>query len=227
MVEPEVSAALYRDARQRIITLVAELDAERLTTPVPGCPRWTVHNLLGHLAGVCTDVVTGNLAGAPGDEWTAAQVSARAGRSVPELVTEWEKNGPGWEDIVRRSAHRSFIVRNPYLDTGVHEADLRGALGAGRPPAEVTLAITDAVLPRISGNFDALGSYTVITPDREYRLGSGDHQATAQVDTHELSRAVFGRRSRAQIKAWDWTGPPGQFPERLPMFTPAAQDVVD
>ncbi|HEU5470415.1 MAG TPA: maleylpyruvate isomerase family mycothiol-dependent enzyme [Actinophytocola sp.] len=227
MVEPEVSAALYRDARQRIITLVAELDVARLATPVPGCPRWTVHNLLSHLAGVCTDVVTGNLAGAPGDEWTAAQVSARTGHSVAELVTELEKYGPGWEEIVRRAEHRGFIVRNPYLDTGVHEADLRGALGAGRPPAEVTLAITDAVLPRISGTFDDLGSYTVITPDREYRLGSGDHKATVRVDTYELSRAVFGRRSRAQVEAWDWTGPPGQFPERLAVFTPAAADVVD
>jgi uncharacterized protein (TIGR03083 family) len=227
MVEPEVSAALYREARQRIIELAGQLDKEQLDTTVPACPLWTVRELLAHLVGVSTDVINGDLAGAPGETWTAAHVSAREGRSVDELVAEWERSGPGWDEIARRAEHPSFIVRNPYLDAGTHEADLRGALGLTRPPADVALAITDSVLPRVAEDFDDLGGYTVITPDREYRLGSGDAQAAVRVDTYELSRAVFGRRSRAQIEAWDWTGSPGRFADRLPVMGPTETDLVD
>jgi uncharacterized protein (TIGR03083 family) len=227
MVEPEVSAGLYREARERIITMAGQLDAEQLDTAVPACPRWTVRQLLAHLAGGTADVVNGNLAGAPGDEWTAAQVNARAGRSVAELTAEWAENGPRWEEIARRAEHPSYLIRNPYLDTGVHEADLRGALGLGRPPADIVLALIDSALPRVAEDFDDLGLVTVITPDREYRLGSGEAQATVRVDTYELSRAVFGRRSRAQIEAWDWTGSPGPFADRLPVLSRTGTDLVD
>src|SRR5689334_6859768 len=101
MVEPEVSATLYRDARRRIIAVARELSSAELATQVPACPRWTVRDLLGHLAGGTADVVSNNLAGAPGDEWTEAHVAARAGREVPELLAEWEELGPRWEEIAR------------------------------------------------------------------------------------------------------------------------------
>jgi hypothetical protein len=172
-------------------------------------------------------VVSNNLGGAPGDEWTEAHVAARAGREVPELLEEWEELGPRWEEIARRAEHPSFIVRNPYLDTGVHEADIYGALGLPRPPAEIYQAITASVVPRVGEDFDGIGVFTVITPDGEYRLGNGDAEAAVRVGTYELSRAVFGRRSRAQIEAWDWTGSPGQFAERISVMPQREQDLVD
>lgn len=227
MVEPDVSATLYRDARRRMITVAHELTADQLAIQVPACPRWTVRDLIGHLAGVTADVANNNLAGAPGDEWTSAHVAARADRSVPELLDEWEELGPRWEEIARRAKHPSFIVRNPFLDTGVHEADLYAAVGLPRPPAEIYLAIAASVVPRVGEDFDGLGVFNVITPDGEYQFGNGDTEASVRVDTYELSRAVFGRRSRAQIEAWDWTGAPGQFAERISVFTQREDDLVD
>jgi uncharacterized protein (TIGR03083 family) len=227
MVEPEVSATLYRDARRRIIAVARELSADQLASQVPACPRWTVRDLIGHLAGVTADIASNNLVGAPGDEWTTAHVAARADRSVPELLDEWEALGPRWEEIARRAEHRSFIVRNPFLDTGVHEADLYGALGLPRPPAEIYRAIAASVVPRVGEDFDGLGVFTVITPDGEYRLGNGDTEASVRVDTYELSRAVFGRRSKAQVEAWDWTGEPGQFAERISVMPQRESDLVD
>src|SRR5690349_7059712 len=141
MDDPEGSATLYRDARHRIMTIAEKLDTEQLAAPVPACPKWTVRDLLGHLAGGTADVVNNNLSCAPGEEWTSAQVTSRAGRSVDELLTEWDSLGPQWEEIARRAEHPSFIVRHPFLDTGTHEADLCGALGLPRPPADASLAI--------------------------------------------------------------------------------------
>ena len=222
-----VGAALFRDARRRIIALAGELDAEQLAGTVPACPKWTIRDLLAHLAGGTADIVNDNLDGAPGDQWTAALVKARAGRSVPELLDEWAELGPRWEAIALKAEHPSFIVRNPYLDAGVHEADLHGALGLERPPPEVYRTIVASVLPRVASGFDGAGVFTVTTPDGEYRLGTGTTEAAVTVDTSELGRALFGRRSRAQIEAWDWTGSPGEFAERLSIMPRTPHDVVD
>jgi uncharacterized protein (TIGR03083 family) len=227
MVEPEVSSALFGQVRRRIIATAATLTDEALRTRVPACPQWTVRELLAHLVGATTDIVTDNLEGAPGDEWTAAQIAARAGRGVAELIAEWEEFGPRWEDIARRAEHPSFLVRHPYLDAGVHEADLYGALGLPRPPAEMSLAIADSTVPRVAEDFDDLGLFTIVTPERVYHLGSGDPAASARVDTYEVSRAVFGRRSRAQIESWTWDGPPGRFAGRFAVLPQTDRDLVD
>jgi uncharacterized protein (TIGR03083 family) len=227
MVDPDVSAALFRDARRRIIAMAGGLGADQLATPVPACPMWTVKELIAHLAGTTADIVNNNIAGAPGEEWTAAHVAARADRTLTELFAEWEELGPRWEEIARRAEHPSFIVRNPYLDTGVHEADLYGALGIGRQPAELYRTIASSVVPRVAEDFEGIGVFVINTPDREYRLGTGDTEASVRVDTYELSRAVYGRRSRAQIESWDWTGSPGQFPERLSVMPQTETDLVD
>jgi uncharacterized protein (TIGR03083 family) len=227
MVEPEVSASLYRDARQRVMAVARDLTADQLTTTVPACPRWTVRDLLAHLAGGTADVVNNNLAGAPGDEWTDAQVTTRADREVPDLLAEWDELGPRWEEIARQASHPSFIVRNPFLDTGVHEADLYGALGLARQPAEIYRAIAASVVPRVAEDFDGIGVFTIITPDGEYRLGNGDAEVSVRVDSYTLSRAVFGRRSRSQIESWDWTGSPGQFAERLTVMPQTAAHLID
>jgi uncharacterized protein (TIGR03083 family) len=226
-MDPETGAAFYREARGRIVAVARTLDAERLAVTVPACPQWTVKDMLGHFAGMAADMARDNVAGAPTEAWLADQVAARAGRSVEELIAEWAEQGARWEEIARRAEHPSFLVRSPYLDTAVHEADLYAALGLPRPPGEVILAIVDSVVPRVSEDFDDLGLYLITTPDREYPIGLGDAVASARTETYELMRAVFGRRSRAQIGAWEWTGPPGPFAERLPVLPQVESDLFD
>lgn len=227
MVDQETAATLFRDVRGRVIDLAGRLDGTQLASTVPACPKWTIRDLLAHLAGGTADVVGGNLDGAPGDAWTAAHVAARSARGVPELLEELAELGPRWEEIARRGEHPNFIVRNPFLDSGVHEADLHAALGLPRPPEEVSRAIADTVLPRLAGKFADAGTFTVITPEREFRLGTGEETATVMVDAYELSRALFGRRSRAQIEAWEWTGAPGPFAERVSVMPQTRHDLVD
>ncbi|HEV2783121.1 MAG TPA: maleylpyruvate isomerase family mycothiol-dependent enzyme [Actinophytocola sp.] len=227
MVDPRTGAALYRDMRRRMIAVARRLTADQLCANVPACPQWTVRDLLAHLAGSTADIVNDRIDGAPGEEWTAAQVAARAGRSVAELLDEWAEVGQRWEEIALRAEHPSFLVRNPYLDTGVHEADLYGALGLPRPPAEASLAIADCTVPRVAEDFDDLGQFMIYTPDREYRLGIGDVEGSVRVGTYELSRAVYGRRSRAQIEAWDWTGKPNGFTERIAVLPQTDRDLID
>src|SRR5436309_16089627 len=87
-------AALYAEGRGRVTALVEGLSDEDAKAPVPTCPGWTVHDVLAHVTGVCADVLGGNIEGVATDPWTDAQVQARKGRSVAEIVDEWSEIAP-------------------------------------------------------------------------------------------------------------------------------------
>ncbi|TCN33448.1 uncharacterized protein (TIGR03083 family) [Kribbella orskensis] len=198
------SADLYAATRARVTKAAQALTADQLTTRVPACPDWTVHNLISHLAGVAGDFVTGNLDGAPRPPWTAVQVNARQDLPVDAILEEWAETGPTLEKLIRSGSTTHPLVCHPYVDAGTHEADLRGAIGTGRPPREIWLAALDWMLPDPRPSDEAPGTLSIITPDGTYQLGSGEPSAEVHTETYELFRAIFGRRSPSQIESWQW-----------------------
>ena len=80
-------AALYRESRQRVGTLLLSVD-DAAPLDVPATPAWNAHEVLAHLAGVAEDFASGNTDGAPGEAWTAAQVERGRDRSVDALLRE-------------------------------------------------------------------------------------------------------------------------------------------
>jgi len=206
-------AQQYADVRTRITDLVRDLDDGGLATTVPGCPGWTVKDLVGHCEAVCTDAVTNNLDGAGSDVWTARQVTERREVKVGDILDQWARTSAQLEsglDAAPKGLSRTLII-----DLVTHEHDLRGALGVpggrdseayavGRKGFHVGLAkkIEEVGLPglRLEANdgwsFDA-GPEPVVT-------------VTAP-DSFELFRALSGRRSRAQVLAFDWRGDPAPY----------------
>jgi uncharacterized protein (TIGR03083 family) len=196
---------LYAEGRARIVDLVAGDDG---TAIVPTCPRWTVKEVLAHLAGIPADIIAGNVEGAATDPWTQAQVDARRDRSVAEVVAEWRETGPTLDAMID-----SFGLTGEQLlfDLTAHEHDIRLALG--RPGARdaavldvVTHFITTAGLRGAIAagglaplTIDADGSTTVIG-------GDGAPGASLTTTRFELMRAYSGRRSAAQVAAMGWTG---------------------
>lgn len=177
---------------------VLALDPADLDRQVPACPQWSVHNLVSHFSGVAVDFVAGNLDGAPRPPWTAVQVQARQNLPVDAVLAEWAIAGPALEKLVVSGTTSHPLVCNPYVDAAVHEADLHGAVGIGRPPEEAWLAALDWMLA------DSDGPLTVVTPDGTYRAGSDEPVATVRTSSYEFFRALFGRRSADQIQKWDW-----------------------
>ena len=88
----------YRATRDRITALLRGVDPEVADRRVPACPQWTVREVAAHLAGVCDDMLEGRLDGVATDGWTAAQVEARADRSLDEILDEWAEVGPRVEE---------------------------------------------------------------------------------------------------------------------------------
>jgi uncharacterized protein (TIGR03083 family) len=234
---PEVTTTglgtVYEGGRRRIVELVADLGDRAAAMPVPACPAWSVHDVVAHLAGVCADILAGNVAGAATDPWTAAQVDARRERSFGEILAEWDDVGPevaAFADDFPGRLGNQFIT-----DVTVHEHDLRGALGrAGARGSDGVRIGADFLVnvflhPGVTAL--ALGPLEVRAGDRTWVVGTGDPPTgdiggasraalmsieaipgpsgepagTLDVEEFELFRALTGRRSAAQIRCLEWS----------------------
>jgi uncharacterized protein (TIGR03083 family) len=202
---------------------------------VPACSDWTVHDVVAHLAGLCQDWVDGRLGGYASDSWTAAHVARFAASSCAEILEAWAAAmGPFGE--LREMMLGLPGGRWAYGDAVIHEADLRGALGAGHVPQDDLMKCTDmltsrwtyevlrpAGLPGIEIRAPGAGPW-VLGPAE-----GGTVEVRVEVVPHELFRAMAGRRSAAQVRRWDWSADPEPFVAAgLPYpFRWAADDLVD
>jgi uncharacterized protein (TIGR03083 family) len=193
-------SAAYRASTHDFLRTVRRLTDDQLARQVPACPGWTVQDLLAHQAGSSSDFVSRNLDGVTSAPWTARQVEERRGRTVDDLVREWQGN-------VDAVAPLCDLIPgpNPAWDVAVHLADLREAVPLEPVPpergwAEVLTAVT-AFLREQAG---VTVSVAECGPDP---AGTTWHFASA----YGLWRALFSRRSRADLAREITRGDPDAF----------------
>lgn len=215
---------VYRNAHSRVTSLVSTLNPAQLAMRVPATPDWTVHDLIAHLAGGAADAASGRLDGAPGTEWTARHVGERRELSVDRLLAEWGQAAP---TVEKSLSGQQFTGPSLAADVICHEGDIREALGLCRVDRahwhqqflEVLMLLLDQRLRQIT---------TVLIRDEyghEWYCGSGGDSIRLNVDSYELLRAMFSRRSRAQIAAWDWSSQPAeQLIDSFGVFGPRDDD---
>ena len=200
----ERCAAAYRGVRERVTGIVTALDPGRDTAPVPATPRWSVHDLVAHLVGVARDAVDGRLDGVATDAWTDAQVQRRKAASRAELLAEWDDYGPRFEQ--RLTALPEAAGGQAVFDAAMHEHDLRHAVDL--PGARTS----DAV----AVGFDWLCGLRARTgaPTLRFATEAGEHTAgpavpvaTIVASRFEILRTSTGRRTQAEIEAYDGEGP--------------------
>jgi uncharacterized protein (TIGR03083 family) len=225
VITPDAVADRYVEAHQRIVDLVAAVDDQRAARVVPGTPEWTVHDLVAHLAAIPCDIAAGRLTSIPTPQQTDEQVRVRRDRSVPELLEEWDA---GLSPIV--DGARAGLVPAPLaIDAITHEQDLRGALGAPSLPDRSALRfgatgfsvglrrrLAEAGLPTIRLVDAATGL--------DVTVGDGEPAATVSAPEFEIFRAMAGRRSRAQVAAFDWTVDATPFLDAFCVFGPLRED---
>jgi len=197
---------------------LSDADAAR---PVPTCPKWVVRDVVAHVVGVAVDNANGNMDGAPGDAWTAAQVDARRDRSMAELVAEWQEVAPTIEPSMGAAG---------VADVASHEQDIR--TGLGRPGDRDNDAIAwcnSWLVPRLGGLVagDGLPALRLRLGDDEQLLGEGDGAVLMTVTPFDFFRASFGRRSRSQVEGLFTGGDPGPYVERMVIFGPAVTDITE
>jgi uncharacterized protein (TIGR03083 family) len=200
----------YKAIQERLASVVGATDCQR---EVPGCPSWQVRDVLAHMAGLCEDWIDQHLDGYASDSWTASQVERFATRSCPEILHAWAS---ALEPFAR--VEMMLLGRPParwaFGDAVIHEADIRGALEAGRVP-------DDAVYMGLGGTLSRWAKEVIVpgllprvhirTPDGgEWLVGpeEGEATVTLNVETYELFRALAGRRHADQVRRWDWSVDP-------------------
>ena len=195
-------AELYRLAHASFHDLAVTLTADEWSAPVPCTPAWTARDVLSHVAGIPDDAFAGRMEGAPGEEWTAAQVERNRGLSVDELLDRWAEQASGFADVIE-----SMGETRPPFDLHSHEHDLRQALG--RPgersnaivaTAGYGLASVGGVVVRVTIELD--DGRVVVSGD----TGGVPGVVLRDVSVFELFRSRLGRRSREQVLDYDWSG---------------------
>lgn len=202
----------YQGIRRRIDELTRGTEG---STPVPMCPRWTVRDVVAHLTGLCEDWVDGNLLGYATDEWTAAQVVRFADRPLDDILDRWREVGPLF-DTLPDDELMGPPARWAFGDAVSHEADVRGALHAGRVPDEVVAVAMKIAIGRWRS---ALAEATTPTLHltcpglRDWWLGTPDDPDAVELTApaYEVFRALAGRRSADQVAAWAWSADPTPF----------------
>jgi len=225
----ELIATHYAAAHDRLVALVATLTDDKLATPVPATPGWTVHDVLAHLVAVPTDGLAGRINGIPTDEFTAGQVAERRDHSAVELLAEWAPNvGPMCD-----GARADLVPPELAVDALTHEQDIRGALGL--PPAlgpdelrfatkrfagGVGMVVTSAGLPALA--------LEATDTDFAAVAGEGERAVGVRAAEFEFFRALAGRRSRSQVAAYDWDGESAPYLDALCIFGPLReQDLLE
>ena len=201
--------AAYQDVRLRVTDLVIRR-GDRLDDVVPACPAWTARQLVAHLVGLADDLVGGNVHGWATQRWTAAQVERFGSSSGAELVAAWSDVAGSIGDA--EAFGDVPAVAFAFGDAIVHEADLRAVLEPGsRVPADAVSAALAAGVAR----WRALLSHTAVpalhleVPGvRSWWLGDrADVKAVfVEAPAYEAFRALYGRRSEAQVASWQWLG---------------------
>jgi uncharacterized protein (TIGR03083 family) len=202
MSESPGIAELYRLAHASFAKFALTMSDDDWRTPVPCTPEWTARDVLSHVSGIPDDAVAGRMEGAPGEAWTAAQIERNRDAGVDELFDRWNEQASGFADVIE-----STNERRPPFDLHSHEHDLRQALG--RPGERSSLIVETAgfALASVAGvdvrlTVELDDGRTVISGDP----GSADAVSVRGVSVFELFRSRLGRRSREQVRNYDWTG---------------------
>lgn len=220
-------ASAYGSIYQRMIDLASDLtDDEAATTVIP-TPAWTVKDTYAHLVGAADDVMHQRLDGYGGDDWTAAQVSARSNVSLQGVCSEWTELLDDFCTFLGGSGDRYVgLVGGSWT----HEQDIRGSLGLRGVGDTGGMEATLELLPRFAEPIDAarLDALRLDAGDRVWTIGSSsDVGATLHLNSYEAARLVFGRRSRNQVLAMAWDGDAAPYLDLLGAYGLAEVDITD
>jgi uncharacterized protein (TIGR03083 family) len=219
---PEAHVAAYRGVRARVAEAVAGADR---AARCPLTPEWTVGDTLAHLVGVATDVAAGNLEGVATDPWTAAQVAARTGRSIGELLAEWEESGPQFDELMFQVP--IAVSGQAIFDAVTHEHDIRHALGApgAHDSDAIGLAAGWIAVAGTARKADVTPAIEIDYGSEAVQWGTGDVAAKVALTPFEFVRISSGRRSEAQIVAAGY--PSVELALAAEIFSAASFDVVE
>ena len=213
---------LWSETYYRVHAVTARMTAEEAERTVPATSDWTIRQLLSHMVGVDKDALDGEVPEDLNPSWTEHHVDDRKDKTVEQILAEWVELKPRVEEALRTQPAEE--VGSLVVDAWVHEQDLRSVEGVrpdGRDHGAVDVTLGGFVDMGVgaacaSGDCPPL---RLIAEDFDTTVGEGEPAATVTAPSKwELSRGLGGRRSAAQVRAWDWQGDPEPYLAHLSPF---------
>lgn len=204
--------AVYEATRQRFERTIRSLDEAQLHTFVPATPAWRVRDVLAHVVGLAADLNAQRFPAADdlgGSAWGAAQVAARVDAPIDDILAEWAREAPAFENGLRLFGYEEschFVA-----DLHAHHQDVCGALGLTRDDDPLTVQVAlDHYLGFLHQLLaDAAWGVLAVHAGGEVRvLGTeaGGRRAQVAGSAFEVLRAFSARRSVEQIRRLRWRG---------------------
>lgn len=201
-----VLATEYRNARQRMTGIAADLDQDQTALVVGACPEWSVKDLFAHVTGIAVDLGSGNSPKGDTQAWVDRQVDERRTRSLASIVDEWSSAAPAFEAMIEAAPGPLWGLT---YDTVVHEHDLRAAVSRPgdrdtdgvRVAAELGLNLVKADLTK--AGLPAVG---ISFAGRDYVVGSGEPELSWSGSAFECLRLLGSRRTADEMRAAGFVG---------------------
>jgi hypothetical protein len=187
----------YLLAHASFAELARTLSDAEWATPLPCTPAWTARDVLSHVAGIPDDAEAGRMDGAPGEAWTAAQVERNRHLGVGELLDRWAVQAPGFADMIEQTGEG-----RPPIDCHSHEHDVRQALDRPGNRESLLVTMTASGLAQLPGH----ALRVELTDGTVLGAEDGAGVVLSGIDRFDMFRSRLGRRSRDQVRSWDWRG---------------------
>lgn len=195
-------AAPYEFVASSFLDFVRDFSDDDWATHVPCTPEWNARQLLSHVTGLPDDILKGRVEGAATDPWTASQVERNAEFSVAELLERFEQQAPEVGRILE-----AIGESRPPFDCHTHEHDLRHAFG--RPGNRDNIVISSVSNQAADSLAELPVALTIdFTDGAAISVGASGPEAAVSLPRFEYARSRVGRRSAAQLAAYDWSGDP-------------------
>jgi uncharacterized protein (TIGR03083 family) len=224
---------LYDDVRREVTELVSSLDADEQHKPVPATPGWDIKDVISHVTGVAEGALANDFPreffaafGQPDavrhlNDWTADHVTDRKDDDLDAILEEWSKHAAALVPMLNGEVPSSkdvpmFADRIMVTDVTIHQHDIFGALGIdrGRDSGQVKVASSSyAGMMDIRLREASAGALLLDAGSKQWTVGGDDPAGSVRATRFEFFRALSGRRSPEQIKAYEWSIDPEPFVE--------------
>lgn len=244
---PDIAAA-FRGIRQSLTDSLIDLEPEAWNTPIPTRRQWTVKDTLAMLAGFAEALIEGYWDEDYSDSWAdrslrerlldrfQAMIDLRADRSGLDVLKEWTRLAPRMERMMDgleefpRGIHP--FAAWTYLWAVVQNAhNIWTALGvpSKERDSEATMLCLESAIYWLDMRLQAkaLPALRVRTGEMEWVIGDGIPAATVTAPPFELFRALSGRRSMDQIKAFSWDGSAKPYLSVFSPFETPAEAIIE
>jgi uncharacterized protein (TIGR03083 family) len=202
------------DSYESSALAVVEIGARNASSPVPACPGWTGHDLVGHIAQgsilwlglVARDPEAGPpdfaqlvaeiAASRPANMAELAECTARHIRACAAKFRQTDPDTPAWTFGPPPTA--AFWMRRAAMEDAVHLRDAEGMEGRRSPiPVEVAVDGIDELVDMLIDSIPSMPSYGLTVPGRSLRIEPSDTRRTWLLEGSEVRTEPAVIRGRA------------------------------